>query len=304
MQSSLSRQFKVNRWLWLAIIALCVASIVSVRALGWQANIAAATDFAFILGVCALVSISYPLHKNANVCLFASVINQMVIASFAVGFLSYVCAAMKLPLLDDAFIAVDRFLGFDWQSYVAWVNLHPWLGTAMTITYRSYGVQMISLICLLFAYKHSAHAQRIVIIFLVGSMASNVLSGIFPAVAGYVHYNLHGDQMGNLHPAAARLHEAVLMNIRSGQLHDITFPMVGIITFPSFHSVMAVMFIYACLPLRRLSLFIVPFNVLMLFSIPVDGGHYLVDVLGGVSIALLCIWLSRRILPEGEQATS
>ena len=296
-EDSLSRQFRVSRWLWFAI-GLCVPiSLFAVRQLGWSANVVAASDFAFIMGVCALVSLTYRFHRNANVCLFAHVINQMVVASFVVGFLSYVCAALDRPLLDDAFIRADRLLGFDWQAYVAWVNERPWLGMAMTAAYRSYGIQMVVLICMLFAYKHSAHAQRVVIVFFVSAMVSNIVSALFPAVAGYVHYNMHSNELTNLHPAAARLHEAVFNNIRSGNLHEISFPMVGIITFPSFHSVLAVMFIYACLPLQRLSLLLVPFNILMLFSIPVDGGHYLVDVLAGVAIALCSIQLSRRILP-------
>ena len=36
-------------------------------------------------------------------------------------------------------------------------------------------------------------------------------------------------------------------------------------------------------------------NGLMIFATPVDGGHYFIDVLAGVIIALLCLLAARRI---------
>jgi membrane-associated phospholipid phosphatase len=37
-------------------------------------------------------------------------------------------------------------------------------------------------------------------------------------------------------------------------------------------------------------------NVLMLAATPIDGAHYFIDVIAGVAIALLCLWLARAIV--------
>jgi membrane-associated phospholipid phosphatase len=58
--------------------------------------------------------------------------------------------------------------------------------------------------------------------------------------------------------------------------------------------VLAILFTYA----HRGSRAFVPvavFNALMLLSVPSEGGHYLVDVLGGVTVGGLAILMTRAL---------
>jgi membrane-associated phospholipid phosphatase len=62
----------------------------------------------------------------------------------------------------------------------------------------------------------------------------------------------------------------------------------GLISFPSYHTVLAVLLTYA----HRRSRLLVPIalvNGIMLFSIPSYGGHYLIDIFAGAVVALLAI---------------
>jgi len=62
----------------------------------------------------------------------------------------------------------------------------------------------------------------------------------------------------------------------------------GLISFPSYHTVLAVLLTYA----HRRSLLLAPIalvNGIMLFSIPSYGGHYLIDIIAGAAVALLAI---------------
>jgi membrane-associated phospholipid phosphatase len=71
--------------------------------------------------------------------------------------------------------------------------------------------------------------------------------------------------------------------------------MEGLITFPSFHTTLAVLFV-AALREHRLALVIgAVVNGLMLLSIPSEGGHYLVDVFAGALVAAVAIWAASRI---------
>jgi hypothetical protein len=90
----------------------------------------------------------------------------------------------------------------------------------------------------------------------------------------------------------------MLFAISEHRISNIALPGVGIITFPSYHSTMAVLLIYACLPLAFLRLIIIPINLIMFFAIPIYGDHYLVDVIAGILIALLGIMIAHRLLPE------
>jgi membrane-associated phospholipid phosphatase len=71
--------------------------------------------------------------------------------------------------------------------------------------------------------------------------------------------------------------------------------MEGLITFPSFHTTLAVLFV-AALRKHRLALVIGGVvNGSMLLSIPSEGGHYLVDVFAGALVAVLAIVAAARI---------
>jgi hypothetical protein len=72
--------------------------------------------------------------------------------------------------------------------------------------------------------------------------------------------------------------------------------MEGIITFPSFHTACAVLLPYLFRQHRYLRWPVLAMNVLMLFSIPNHGYHYLVDMLAGAPIAGLAIGLQRRLI--------
>ena len=82
----------------------------------------------------------------------------------------------------------------------------------------------------------------------------------------------------------------------------------GLITFPSYHAAMAVllswvyrgqvgMFTIACL-----------LNAAMLLSVPVHGGHYLVDVISGCAVAAIAIflvkWFDTRKAPRPRVPSS
>ena len=69
----------------------------------------------------------------------------------------------------------------------------------------------------------------------------------------------------------------------------------GIITFPSFHAVLGVMFTLALWPLRLLRWPILVLNFALIAATPIDGGHYFVDVMAGGTIGALAMLAARRL---------
>ena len=69
--------------------------------------------------------------------------------------------------------------------------------------------------------------------------------------------------------------------------------MEGIVTMPSYHTVMAVLLTYAFRRTGLVGYGIATLNLVMLLSIPPIGGHYLVDVLAGGALALGAIAVQR-----------
>ena len=114
-------------------------------------------------------------------------------------------------------------------------------------------------------------------------------------MGAYIYYNIDMTQFGNLHPAAARIHEQSLVGMRDHSIVILPFTFQGLVTFPSFHSALALLFIYASMPIRWLVIIAIPLNMLMVLATPVDGGHYLMDVLAGIMIALVAVYATERM---------
>ena len=75
--------------------------------------------------------------------------------------------------------------------------------------------------------------------------------------------------------------------------------MQGIVTMPSYHTVMAVLLTYAFRGTGLVGYGIATLNAVMLISIPPIGGHYLVDVIAGAALALGAIAVQRATTRRG-----
>jgi membrane-associated phospholipid phosphatase len=85
----------------------------------------------------------------------------------------------------------------------------------------------------------------------------------------------------------------------SGQV----FQYAGLISFPSFHTVMALLFAYTFRGIRLLFPAAIGLNALMVVSIPYSGDHYLVDLAAGALVAILAI-AATKVLMRGTRPSS
>ena len=49
---------------------------------------------------------------------------------------------------------------------------------------------------------------------------------------------------------------------------------------------------------------LIPLNLGMLFSTPVIGGHYLIDVLAGIAVTLLAVAIAEKLFSRGNSAAA
>lgn len=293
------RQFFVNRLIWYAIITTAALDAGWLLGSGMRLDILGAMVVLPVLLACFAISAFYRfVRRDDNLFMLGHITSQLICAATVLGILSYLSAGYAFPLLDEKLIAIDHALFFDWKNYVYWVDKHQWIALMLHYSYISSGPQIIGFMFLLFLYKQTAHAQRFIITFLAGGLITIVLSTIFPAVAGYVHYNFDLSTLKNIHPVAARVHEQPYMDMRNHVTTVIAFPLRGLVTFPSFHSTLAILMMYCSLSIRWLKWIAIPLNILVLLSTPTDGGHYLIDILGGILVAIPAIFIAEKILPR------
>jgi len=93
---------------------------------------------------------------------------------------------------------------------------------------------------------------------------------------------------------------AVLVTLRDGSLSRFALlNMAGIVTFPSFHTALAILLVYVHRPPLRSFVPVLILNVVMLVAIPFAGHHYLVDMIAGASVAAISIAIVRLAIRPG-----
>lgn len=200
--------------------------------------------------------------------------------------LSYLVISTNAPLIDAPLAVWDRALGFDWLALHGWLQSHPSVQTALRLAYQSGLPQLAFVILFLGLSARPAQLDQFMRLFIAATLLTIIVSGLLPAAGAWKHYAL-ADQFD----LSSLSH---FEQLRDGRLHDIPLGrMQGLISIPSLHAAMAVLLVHAMRETRLLSVFVV-LNAAMLASTPIDGGHYLVDVLAGTALAIGLIAFDRQ----------
>lgn len=234
------------------------------------------------------------VRYDRNIVAALSAVLLIIGFSAAAAPLSYLVATLGLPQWDNALLRWDRALGLDWRAYLDWVNNRPLIGLMFTLTYQSLMSQMI-VICLVLGLGGRHFELRVFTLAVVMSgMVCVLISALMPAMAMYVQLGLKPHDFPNLAPAAAYVHVEHILSLRDGTFRVFSLDTAeGIITFPSYHASLAVIFMAALWSVRWLRWPGVVLNLLVIAATPIDGGHYFVDVGAGIAIAAACLWAAR-----------
>jgi hypothetical protein len=214
------------------------------------------------------------------------------VAFSAAGAIStYLAATFAMPLRDAEFVAIDSWMGFHWLAWYGFIEAHRLIQLPLFIAYFTFLPQIIGSILYFAHTRQTSRNAEMLWISMLALIVTTIISAFLPAVGPYVHF--FGRQTADI---------VVLMSLRAGGAH--TFPidrMQGIITFPSFHTTIAIIFIYVHRPPSRSFVPVAILNGLMLMGIPSEGHHYLVDMISGAAVAAVCIAAVRRgMRPRAE----
>ena len=90
--------------------------------------------------------------------------------------------------------------------------------------------------------------------------------------------------------------------LHGGELHFALAKLTGVVSFPSFHTTMALLYLYGFSRAGAIGWVAAFLNVAMLPAIPFFGGHYLVDMFAGAAVAVVSVvivrtWPAMRLSP-------
>jgi hypothetical protein len=276
-----------TRWLAIGVIALADAAwLLSLHiSLGWHDLVTTVGVLVFLGALAAFYTYWRPRERLADLAHTAA---QIMALFAATGLCSYLVTATGAPLVDETLAAADRALGLDWPAWFAWVHAHATITQILQVAYVSATPQLAIVPTYLALTGQAERNGRLCWELLLSLLLIVPLSGLFPAVSAWVHYDVT--------TMIRAIHMPDFTALRSGAMHQINLSrMEGLITFPSFHTTLALLFMNALRAHRTAFAIGVTVNGLMLLAIPSEGGHYFADVIAGAAVAVLAIWAAARL---------
>lgn len=289
-------QWKATLALSLAVAWLTIGSAVEVRFDGFPLNYA----LGLVFGIPAVV---YTYRRfDPRVSALCDTLALLAIFIQLAGMASYLAAIFGAgaDFWDDRLLATDRGLGFDWLAYLKLMAAHPAWARILNLAYVSILWQALVLVAVLGFTGRYRRLQTFTLAFQIGSLACIASSALMPALGAYAYL---GISMAKDHPgivlATMDTYVATLMQLRGATPHLSTGVIEGIVTFPSMHMTLAVLFAWGFWGVPWLRWGALALNGLMVFSIPLSGSHYLVDIAGGALVAVVALavarWGARRL---------
>ncbi len=259
---------------------IAVALVMFALALGYR-TIGRAAEIATTLIACSF----FILFSNAG-----AVLNNLLIAPGS-------------QTIDPLLFRADAALGFDWRAFAIALSDYPALCRVLSWTYQSSLVQMAVVLIWLGFTGSRVNLHRFLLVGMIASCVTMAFWTLAPSFGPSPYIDLpaavdarigrvvdagYGDRLLAL---AANGAPPVI-----GQEH-----LMGLIAFPSMHTVMALM---TTLFARGTRLFwpLVLINLLMIPAILLQGGHHVVDVLGGTALFFAVQALVKRIVPDEKSA--
>lgn len=279
---------------WGLSAAFIFASSVTMlnSSLGFSLQVKAPSGTVLLLLITLLLIIT-SLWKDQFFAILLNTVCLIVIVHFSSTLLSYTSQfwAAKVPFRDGLIAGVDSSLGFNWAAWYDWLNAHSLLENALRAVYSySLPVQLGLLTCVQSISFLEIRMQRLCFVTQMALLITLIMAALVPTLGPYHYFSIpETANASNFFPAATGSHISDIINLRSASPKIPLDMMQGIITFPSFHAEMGLLFVWSVWPVRIMRWAAIAINGLMIIAVPLCGAHYLTDVIGGAAVALAAI---------------
>ena len=226
--------------------------------------------------------------------------------SAAFSLLNYLLLTIAGTRIDALLAQMDMSLGLDWPATMAFAADHPGMNLVLQVAYSAVFPQMAILLVCLGCFGDWRKIYPFCLSVVLAAAVTVGFWTIFPSFGSLTVYDLPQAVTARLQISVDAAYARDLLQLFAHGPERIAPDQVkGLIAFPSFHAVLAVLVAWYARSLRFVHGPILVLTAIMLVSIPIHGGHHFIDVPAGIAVALVSAMLADRILPmrSGALAT-
>lgn len=212
---------------------------------------------------------------------------------------SYPLALLSHGFVDEKLQKLDLLVNFDWLSLYRLVARHSWMQFLGRAAYLSIYITPAVLIGY-WARSGSVCEMRLFLAtYWVAALATLCVFPLMPA-AGPLSTLWHG--AAPYMPLSALYQDQVIGALRNGAVSSVDLGALhGIVCAPSFHAVSAVVYTATAWRSARLRWPIAILNAAMLLATPIEGTHYLIDIVIGMLVAIFALAATPALIRIAER---
>ena len=278
-----------TRLIWSLIAVFAVADAIGLKIAGIAVVPAVLWGITVRLMFLLVLALFYTYRRpDLRIATLAHSIAAILSSIVVMGIFSYLTVISGRPLIDAQLVAMDHALGLDWPTAYNWVVAHPLIYKGLFVIYCSLVPQLLVLVFVLNSSGRFERCWETLWLYMIASIMTLPFSALWPAAGAFGYFHIHnGEPYVN---ACLALRDGTFKTFGTG-------PILGVIQFPSLHAAATVILPYAARGLKYSFIFFLILNILMLASTPFIGGHHFSDLWGGIALAVVTIFIVRKVLP-------
>ncbi|HKQ46162.1 MAG TPA: phosphatase PAP2 family protein [Rhizomicrobium sp.] len=258
------------------------------------------------LGLIALALLAMGIfyqNRRAEPGLAAMLMGTSFLCLFSAGasVLNYFLLTLHGPRIDHILVAADRALGFDWYRTMVFMTDYPLLNE---VFFCIYNIVLPEIALVLVALAWSGQIDKVYRYCLAvgaGALIAIAVWGMAPSLGTQSLFHLPPEVAGKLTLSVSGDYgKALVALLQNGPGYISPAEIRGLIGFPSYHGVLALIVAWYGWHLRWLRWPLVLLNAAVIVCTPIQGGHHMVDLLGSFPVAALAIFLATRCA-RGEE---
>jgi membrane-associated phospholipid phosphatase len=199
----------------------------------------------------------------------------------------HLATAAAFPFQDGQLARIDRSLGFDWVAFVELVNSSSLASRVLVEAYQNTPYILIGTTLWLWIPGNGPRLAEFLALMCLTFVGIAIGMLTFPAEGAYAYYHPTLSSYQNIGADSGMWHHQLLLAIRNGATRVIDFNTPNsncLITFPSGHTVLAIIMTYALRDSLKTLIPALLFNLTMIISTIPRGGHHMIDLIAAVVI--------------------
>lgn len=277
---------------WIVIVAATFVAALVLRASGMTLVLSSFFPMVSTGLILVCAHFFYRHRSERRLSLVTGVFAMLIASSLLAAIISHAGLRMGYPWIDAWLSDADNYMGFDTPQLAMSLAADFGIGGMLKVFYNSAFPMTFVAALWLSLSGQDERTWELGCCFAVTIIVASCCAVLFPAIGSMVYHEIDGDP--SLPIGAGNFHLSTVEYFRGTDNPEFDMSRVnGIVTFPSFHMVMAILVPYALRGVR------IAFPLALLWSLFVGlatigiGGHYMIDLIAGAGLWGLIAWRIR-----------